>query len=72
MSLAHPDDPAAAAHAAGPHPSRLTQEAIAAELASRATDGWLDGLDRLPTTGARHLQVLDAVHAARDELEHGG
>ena len=67
-----PDELADAARDADLNVSRLTQEAIAAELASRATDAWLDGLDRLPATGATHEQALDAVHEARDELGDRG
>lgn len=63
-----PDELADAARAADLNVSRLTQEAVAAELARRSTDAWLESLDRLAPTRATHRQALDALHQARDEL----
>jgi post-segregation antitoxin (ccd killing protein) len=64
-----PDDLAAAARDAGLNVSGITQEALTAALAQRATDRWLDDVAQLRPTSVTHAQVLGAVAAARDELE---
>lgn len=63
-----PDDLAKRARARGLNVSALTQEAIRSELDRRAVDAWLD---ELPAHGQRisHDVALDALDAARDELE---
>ncbi len=64
-----PDSLAVAVREAGLNVSGITQDALAAALADRETDRWLDDVARLRPTAATHAQVLDAVAAARDELE---
>jgi post-segregation antitoxin (ccd killing protein) len=63
-----PDDLAERARARGLNVSALTQAAITAELENTATDAWLEQL-AARSTGARHVDVLDAIDAARDEFE---
>lgn len=63
-----PDDLAAAVREADLNVSGIAQAALAAALAERQTDRWLDEVARLRPTGVTHAQVLDAVGAARDEL----
>jgi post-segregation antitoxin (ccd killing protein) len=64
-----PDDLAAAAREAGLNMSGITQEALTAALAARSTDQWLDSIATLRPTAVTHTQVLEALQAARDELE---
>lgn len=62
-----PDALAASARAEGLNVSALTQDAIAAALAARATDRWLESLG----TDEHDISlddVLAALDAARDEL----
>lgn len=63
-----PDELAGAARDAGLNVSALTQSAIGHALAVKATNAWLDGFE---TTGAgpSHVSVIDAVDAARAELD---
>lgn len=63
-----PDDLAEAAREAGLNVSGLTQEALAAALARRATDTWLAGIEVPAASSVTHAQVLEALDAARDEL----
>lgn len=63
-----PDDLADAARAAGLNISGITQEALKAALAEHNTNEWLDSIARMSPTKVTHAQVLDAVHAARDEM----
>ena len=62
-----PDGLAAAARGEGLNVSALTQDAIGAALAARATDRWLDSLgpDERALDRADVLAALDAV---RDEF----
>lgn len=62
-----PDELAERARARGLNVSALTQAAIKAELDNSATQDWLERLESLPT-GARHVDVLAALDAARDEF----
>jgi post-segregation antitoxin (ccd killing protein) len=64
-----PDDLAAAVRKAGLNVSGIAQEALTAALAARDTDRWLDSIAALRPTAVTHAQVLEALHAARDELE---
>jgi post-segregation antitoxin (ccd killing protein) len=64
-----PNDLAAEAKAAGLNVSNLTQEVLRSVLAARSTDGWLDGLASMPSTGIDHAKVVEAVEAAKDEIE---
>ncbi len=66
-----PDDLAAKARAADLNVSRLTQAAIQRELDRCALDEWLDEVAALPPTGIDDETVLEAVRAAKDELEFG-
>lgn len=62
-----PDELAASARREGLNVSALTQDAIAAALAGRATDEWLASLG----TEEHHIShddVLAALDAAREEL----
>ena len=66
-----PDELAEASRAAGLNVSRIAQDA----LARRARRGGHVDLDRSPyatspATGVSHEEALDAVRAARDELDH--
>jgi post-segregation antitoxin (ccd killing protein) len=63
-----PDDLADAARKAELNVSGITQAALKEALAERDTNRWLDSITRLQATKATHTQVLDAVHAARDEM----
>jgi post-segregation antitoxin (ccd killing protein) len=62
-----PDDLAASARREGLNVSALTQDAIAAALAARATDQWLSSLGT-EERDISHEDVLAALDAARDEL----
>lgn len=62
-----PDELAERARTRGLNVSALTQAAIRAELENSATDAWLDSLEAR-NTEARHVDVLDAIDTARDEL----
>ena len=62
-----PEELAREAKAAGLNISRVAQEALRAELASRRTSDWLDGILRLPPTGVTHEQVIAALDEARRE-----
>jgi post-segregation antitoxin (ccd killing protein) len=64
-----PDNLAAAAREAGLNVSGIAQEALKSALAARDTDQWLDSIDALKPTAVTHTQVLQAMQAARDELE---
>lgn len=48
--------------------SSLTQDAVRRALAGRRTSEWLRSLGDLPVIEVEHDEVLDAVHAAREEL----
>ncbi len=63
-----PDELALQARAAGVNVSGITQDAIRAALAAMDTDRWLDRLDDLPSADVAPQKVIDAVHAARDDL----
>lgn len=63
-----PDDLAADARHAGLNVSALTQAALSAELAGRATDAWLDTLREPRTDGPSNEAVLDAIDDAREEF----
>jgi len=64
-----PNDLATEAKAAGLNVSSLTQEALRKALAATRTDGWLDGLAAVRSTGVDHAKVVEAVEAAKDEIE---
>lgn len=64
-----PDDLAAAARKAGLNVSGITQEALMTALAEHDTTRWLDDVAQLGSTSVSHSLVLEAVAAARDELE---
>jgi hypothetical protein len=49
--------------------SSLAQEAIRSALASENLDSWLSSVSRLSTVSVDHDEVLEAIHAAKDELE---
>ena len=66
-----PDDLAEASRAAGLNVSRIAQDALRAALDAVATRTWIDEVRALPSTGVSHEDALDAVRAARDELDDG-
>jgi len=66
-----PDDLAEKARAADLNVSRLTQAAIQRELDICSLDEWLDEVAALPPTGIDDEAVVEAVRAAKDELEFG-
>jgi post-segregation antitoxin (ccd killing protein) len=63
-----PDDLADEVREADLNVSSITQAALRAALDDRASDAWLDAIDRLGATAVTHEAVLHAVDAARDEL----
>lgn len=63
-----PDELAEQARSAGLNVSALTQRALAAELASRATDEWLSGLPTQRREGISHEAAMRALDEARDEF----
>jgi post-segregation antitoxin (ccd killing protein) len=66
-----PDDLAEASRAAGLNVSRIAQDALRVALDASATSSWLADVRSLPPTSVRHADVIEAVHAARDELGDG-
>ena len=66
-----PDELAAQAREAELNVSGLTQAAIQRELDRQSLDSWLDEVAALPPTGIDDEAVLEAVRAAKDELEFG-
>jgi len=63
-----PEDLAREAKAAALNISKITQEALRAELASHRVAAWLDGIASLPPTGITHEQAMAALREARAEL----
>ncbi len=66
-----PDDLADKARAADLNVSGLTQAAIQRELDRQSLDAWLDEVATLPPTGIDDESVVEAIRAAKDELEFG-
>ena len=66
-----PDDLAEEARKAGLNISSLTQEAIRSSLTAQALRQWQQQISDLPSPGVSHATVIDAVNAAKDELEIG-
>jgi len=66
-----PDELAAKAREAELNVSGLTQAAIQRELDRQSLDAWLDEVAALPPTGIDDEAVVEAVRAAKDELEFG-
>lgn len=66
-----PDDLAEKARAADLNVSGLTQAAIQRELNRCSLNEWLDEVAALPRTGIDDEAVVEAVRAARNELEFG-
>lgn len=64
-----PDELAERARAAGLNVSALTRAVLEAELAGRAASEWLDRVTALPAASVDHADVVEAVTAARDELD---
>ncbi|HKJ34932.1 MAG TPA: type II toxin-antitoxin system CcdA family antitoxin [Solirubrobacterales bacterium] len=63
-----PDDLADEVRRAELNVSRITQEAVRAELAAAGATRWLRQVSSLPPTEAGHDQALAAVEDARAEL----
>jgi len=61
------DDLARAAREADLNVSALTQAALVAALAPRATDAWLEGLP-MKRQGVSHTEAMRALEEAREEL----
>ncbi len=68
MNVYLPDDLADAVKRAELNVSRITQEAIRAELAAAGSTRWLDRIRALKPTAVGHDRALDAVKDARAEL----
>ena len=66
-----PDDLAEQARSADLNVSGLAQAAIRRELDRCALNEWLDQVTALPPTGISDAAVVEAVRAAKDELEFG-
>jgi len=66
-----PDELAEQARAADLNVSGLTQAAIQRELDRQSLNAWLDEVAALPPTGISDEAVVEAVRAAKDELEFG-
>lgn len=67
-----PDELAHQARSAGLNISAVTRAALAAELAGRATDAWLDSLPEPRGNGPSDEAVLRALDEARDEFGAAG
>lgn len=66
-----PDDLAEEAKKAGLNISSLTQQAIRSSLAAQTLKLWQQQISELHSPGVSHAKVIDAVNAAKDELEIG-
>lgn len=66
-----PDELAEEAKKAGLNISSLTQTAIRSSLAAHNLAIWQQQVAKLDTPGVSHELVIDAVNAAKDELESG-
>lgn len=66
-----PDELAEKARSADLNVSGLTQAAIQRELDRQSLNAWLDEVASLPPKGIDDESVVDAVRAAKDELEFG-
>jgi post-segregation antitoxin (ccd killing protein) len=64
-----PDDLAEEAKKAGLNISSLTQDAIRSSLAARSLTNWQQQVADLQSPAVSHQRVVDAVRAAKDELE---
>lgn len=64
-----PDDLAESAKKSDLNISGLAREAIRSALAARELDKWLASVLELEPTAASHDEVVEAVAAARAELE---
>lgn len=64
-----PDDLAAKARAADLNMSDLVQAAVQCELDARSLHLWLDEVAALPPTGIDDETALEAVRAAKDDIE---
>lgn len=64
-----PDELAEEARRSDLNVSSLAQQAIRSELAARDLEAWLQEVGGLEPTGVTHAEVIEAVAAAKDELE---
>lgn len=64
-----PDDLAAEVKRAELNVSRITQQAVRAELRASDVSRWLDRVRTLPSTGTSHAKVIEALDSARDEFD---
>lgn len=64
-----PDELADEAKKAGLNISSLTQEAIRSSLAAQDLAHWQRRVAKLDSPGVSHHKVIDAVRAAKDELD---
>jgi post-segregation antitoxin (ccd killing protein) len=67
-----PDDLARDARDAGLNVSSLTRNALERALADRRANAWLDSVALLEATDVTHAEVLEALDAAREEMERRG
>jgi post-segregation antitoxin (ccd killing protein) len=65
-----PDDLASEVREAGLNVSNVAQEALRSALAAGRVNGWLDDLAAMRPLGINHDAVVEAVSAAKDDLEH--
>jgi post-segregation antitoxin (ccd killing protein) len=63
-----PDELAAEAKAAGLNVSQVAQEALGNELQRQRAAEWVARVRLRLSTGVTHEQVIDALHAVRDEM----
>jgi post-segregation antitoxin (ccd killing protein) len=63
-----PDPLAEAARAAGLNVSKVTQQALAAELRDRESAEWFERASTFAHTGVSHGQALEALTEARAEF----
>lgn len=66
-----PDELAEDAKKAGLNISALTQEAIRSSLAAQNLATWQQKVAELSSLDVSHEKVIEAVRAAKDELEGG-
>lgn len=64
-----PDDLAAEVKRAELNVSRITQQAVRAELRATDVSRWLDRVRTLPSTGASHARAIEALRSARDDFD---
>ena len=67
-----PDELARAARDAGLNVSSVVQEALRERLRAHETSVWLERVRAMKPAGVPHENVIEALHAARDEFGQRG